>query len=523
MFLWGEAAMTAIYVQNRSLHRILKDMTPEEAFSGKKPNIENLRIFGCQVYSHIPKDKRNKLEPSRKKGIFVGYSDSSKAYRIYIPEQHKIEVSRDVTFNARMAFRKSIEETIEEEEIEEPNEENTEGENNEKDQPDHPMEICENVDPDNIPKNKKRPAWLEATLQDTERIKVPEGTSRKSKRPKRFSSYATYMTKLLDEEPTTFEEAIKKGQWKEAMAEEHQSIMKNEVWEIVHRPKEKSFVASKWVYKIKRAVDGSVDKYKARFVARGFSKKEGEDYDETFAPMARYTSIKAIISLVASMGWNLHQMDVKIAFLNGAIEEEVYIEQPQGFEVHSRDTHVCRLKKALYGLKQAPRAWYARMDSYLTRLGFSKSHADPNLYYRVVNNAHVILLLYVDDLFITGEESLIIQCKKDLASEFDMKDLGLMHYYLGLEVWQKRGEVFLGQGKYAIKILQKFGMMDCKSIDTPMNADIRKVKVPDSNLVDPSLYWQLIGSLMYLVNTQPDICFVVNTLSQFQVEPRQEH
>jgi hypothetical protein len=122
MFLWGEAAMTEIYVQNRSPHRILKDMTPEEAFSGKKPNMENLRIFGCPVYSHIPKDKRNKLEPSGKKGIFVRYSDSSKAYRIYILEQHKIEVSRDVTFNERMAFKKSIEEIIEEEELEEPNE-----------------------------------------------------------------------------------------------------------------------------------------------------------------------------------------------------------------------------------------------------------------------------------------------------------------------------------------------------------------------------------------------------------------
>jgi hypothetical protein len=488
MFLWGEEAMTTIYIQNKIHHRILKDMTPEEAFSGKKPNIENLRIFGCQVYSHIPKDKRNKLEPSRKKGIFVGYSDSSKSYRIYIPEQHKIEVSRDITFNERMAFKKSIEETIEEEEIEEPNEENTEGENNEKDQLDHPMEICENANPDNIPKNKKRPAWLEATLQDVERIKVPEGTSRKTKRLKIFSSYAACMTRILDEEHTTFEEEVKKGQWKEAMAEEHQSIMKNEVWEIVPRPKEKSVVTSKWVYKIKHAADGSVDKYKARFVAKGFSQKEGEDYDETFAPVARYTSIRAIISITASMGWNLHQMDVKTAFLNKDIEEEVYIEQPQGFEVHSRDTHICRLKKDLYGLKQAPRAWYARMDSYLTRLGFSKSHAYPNLYYKVMNNAPVILLLYVDDLFITGEESLIIKCKKDLASEFDMKYLGLMHYYLGLEVWKKRGEVFLGQGKYAIKILQKFGMMDYKSMDTPMNRDIRKVKVPDSNLVDPSLY-----------------------------------
>jgi hypothetical protein len=128
------------------------------------------------------------------------------------------------------------------------------------------------------------------------------------------------------------------------------------------------------------------------------------------------------------------------------------------------------------------------MENYLMRLGFSKSHADPNLYYKVMDNAPVIILIYVDNLFITGEESLIIQCKKELASEFDMKDLGLMHYYLGLEVWQKRGEVFLGQGKYAIKILQKFGMMDCKSMDTPMTTDIRKVKYPDSDLVDPSLY-----------------------------------
>jgi hypothetical protein len=415
--------------------------------------------------------------------------------------------ARDVTFNEKMAFKKSIEENIEEEEIEELNEESTENVNDEKELPDHPMEPCENIDSNIVPKTKKRPAWLESTLQDAERLKVLEGTFRKSKRPKRFSSYATYMTKLLDEEPTTFEEEVQKEQWKEAMTEEHQSIMKNEVWEIVPRPKEKSVVTSKWVYKIKHAANRSVDKYKARFVDRGFSQKEGEDYDETFASVSRYTSIRAIISLVASMGWNLHQMDVKTTFLNGAIEEEVYIEQPQGFEVHSRDTHVCRLKKSLYGLKQAPRAWHARMDNYLTRLGFSKSHADPNLYYKVMDNAPVFLLLYVDDLFITGEESLIVQCKKELASEFDMKDLGLMHYYLGLEVWQKCGEVFLGQGKYAIKIIQKFGMMDCKSMDTPMNADIRKVKVPDSDLVDPSLYRQLIGSLMYLVNTRPDICF----------------
>jgi hypothetical protein len=296
------------------------------------------------------------------------------------------------------------------------------------------MQQCEPIESVIVPKTKKRLVCLEAIIQEEEILKAPSGTFRKRKKPKRFSSYAACMTKLLNEEPTTFEEASQKKQWREAMIEEHQSIMKNDVWEILPRPKEKSVVTSKWVYKIKHAAYRSVEKYKTRFIARGFSQKEGENYDETFALVSRYTYIRSIMSLVASMGWSLHRMDVKTTFLNGAIEEKVYIEQPQGFEVHSRYTHVCRLKKALYGLKQDPRAWYAKIDSYLIRLGFSKSHADPNLYYKVMNNAPIILLLYVDDLLLIGEESLITQSKKELTSEFDMKDFGIMHYYLGLEV-----------------------------------------------------------------------------------------
>jgi hypothetical protein len=163
---------------------------------------------------------------------------------------------------------------------------------------------------------------------------------------------------------------------------------------------------------------------KARFVARGFSQKEGIDYEETFALVARYTSIRTIIALAAKMKWKLHQMDVKTAFLNGVIKEEVWIEQPQGFEVEDRKSHVCKLKKALYGLKQAPRAWYGRIDSFLMSLGFTKSKADSNLCFKVMNDEPVILLLYVDDLFLVGEEKFITECKKKLASEFEMKDLG---------------------------------------------------------------------------------------------------
>jgi hypothetical protein len=203
---------------------------------------------------------------------------------------------------------------------------------------------------------------------------------------------------------------------------------------VVPRPKEKSVVSSKWIYKTKHSANGNVEKYKARFVARGFSQKEGIDY-ETFALVARYTSIRAILAIVAMMKWKVHQMDVKTTFLNGVVKEEVYVEHPQGFETHDRETHVCILKKALYGLKQAPRAWYGRIDSFLMNLGFTKSKADPNLYYKVKDSGPVILLLYVDDLFLTGDKKLITECKRNLASEFEMKDLGMMHYFLGLEVW----------------------------------------------------------------------------------------
>jgi hypothetical protein len=195
-------------------------------------------------------------------------------------------------------------------------------------------------------------------------------------------------------------------------------------------------VSSKWLFKIKHVVDGSIEKHKARLVTRAFSQKQGIEYEETFAPIARYTSIRTIIDLAAKMKWKLHQIDIKTDFLNGVIEEEVYIEKPQGFEVEDRKSHVCKLKKALYGLKQAPRAWYGRIDSFLMSLGFTKSKAYSNLYFKVMNDEPVILLLYVDDLFLTGEENLIIECKKKCASEFEMKYLSLMHYFLGLEVWR---------------------------------------------------------------------------------------
>jgi hypothetical protein len=371
--------------------------------------------------------------------------------------------------------------------------------------------------------HKRNPAWARELIQDGEKYGVPQKTTRQVKRPKPFSSYTALMCDLLEEESTCFEESIQRKEWADAMTEEYQSIIKNEVWEIVPRPKNKYVVSSRCFFKIKHVVDGSIEKYKERFVACGFSQKEGIDYEETFAPVVRYTLIRTIIALAAKMKWKLHQMDMKTVFLNAVIEEEVYIEQPQVFEFEDRKSHVCRLNKALYRLKQAPRAWYGHIDSFLASLGFTKSKADSNLYFKIMKNELVILLLYVDDLFLTGEKNLINECKTRLSSEFEMKDLGLMHYLLGLEVWQSPERIFLNQGKYTVEILKRFDMLECKPMNTPMEAKLKLLVDTSSKLIDPTLYRQIIGSLMYLTNTRLDICFVVNTLSQFLVEPGHVH
>eukprot|EP00253_Pinus_taeda_P031781 PITA_31781 len=275
------------------------------------------------------------------------------------------------------------------------------------------------------------------------------------------------------------------------MVEEYNSIMVNDVWGVVPRPQDRSVVGSRWIYKIRYTAEGSVEKYKAKFVAKGYAQKEGINYEETFASVASYTSIRTMTSLAAQMGWEIHQMDVKTTFLNGVIEEEVYIEQIEGFETHEKKSH---------------------------KMGFVKSDADPNLYYLVVENEPLILVLYVDDLSLTGSSRLIGDCKKNLATEFNMKDLGQMHYFLGLEVWQQKGEIFLGQGRYATEILKRFEMEDCRPMTTPMITNWKKIDALEDKDVDPTLYKQLIGSLMYLVNTRPDICYTVNSLSQFMVE-----
>ena len=229
----------------------------------------------------------------------------------------------------------------------------------------------------------------------------------------------------LPQEPKTFSEAVIDPKWVEAMQEEMASIHKNHTWDLVELPSGKSIVSNKWVYTIKCKADGTPQRYKARLVARGYEQQHGIDYEETFAPVVKWGTIRTLVALAAFQGWKLFHMDVITAFLNGDLEGEVYISQPQGFVLPGQEHLVCRLRKALYGLKQAPRAWYAKIDTYLKNQGFTKAAADSNLYVITHEDKILILVLYVDDLLFTGNCSQWIDWfKSQLKSMFEMSELG---------------------------------------------------------------------------------------------------
>jgi hypothetical protein len=314
MHLSAEATRTTIYVQNTLSHNALGFKILEEMFTRKKPEVSRLKIFGCPLFVHIPKEKRTKLDPSRKKGIFFGYCEVSKAFKIYIPGYHHIEINRDVTFDEYATLKRSrkcqLEEVYEEElvapRVAEPIKEVATTPDDEIPE-DHDMVESQYQEPPCMTiYHKRKPAWAREIIQDTKKYGAPEGTMRQNKKLKPFSSYMDLMCDLVEKEPTCFEEAIQKKEWMDAMTKEYQSNMKNDVWEVVPKPKNKDVVSSKWIYKIKHAADKSIEKHKARFVARGFSQKEAIDYKETFAHVARYTSIRTIIALAAKMKWKLH-------------------------------------------------------------------------------------------------------------------------------------------------------------------------------------------------------------------------
>ena len=235
--------------------------------------------------------------------------------------------------------------------------------------------------------------------------------------------------------PIHFEDAVNENKWIEAMNEEIGAIEKSKTWELVDLPEGKDAIGVKWVYNTKRNSEGKIDRHKARLVVKGYKQQQGKDYDETFAPVARMETVRTALSIAAQHKWKIYQMDVKSTFLNGVLKEEVYVEQPPGYEVEGQEHKVCRMKKALYGLKQAPRAWYNRIDAYLIDNGFEKCDGEPTLYIKENDGKILIVVLYVDDLIFTSNDaSLIADFKAVMKSEFEMTDLGFLIYFLGIEI-----------------------------------------------------------------------------------------
>ncbi|KAM3001281.1 hypothetical protein FF2_037593 [Malus domestica] len=336
----------------------------------------------------------------------------------------------------------------------------------------------------------------------------------------------SFISEIADSlEPTCFRQAASLSHWQHAMQEEYDSLRIQGTWNLVPAPNHRSIIGSKWVYKVKRNPDGTVSRYKARLVAQGFSQEHGVDYSDTFSPVVRHTTVRLILALAAMNKWELKQLDVKNAFLHGELQEEVYMKQPQGFVDSSHPDYVCKLLKSLYGLKQAPSAWNSKFTSYLVTMGFTASVSDTSLFIKTDNNDIIILLLYVDDIILTGscvtKVQLVVQ---ELSSVFDLKDLGKLTYFLGLQIQYKPNEdIFVNQSKYIKDLLHKAGMDSCKPANTPCKPHNQMMMTEGELLSDPSSYRSIIGSLQYLTFTRPDIAFAVNTVCQHMHSPTEVH
>lgn len=326
------------------------------------------------------------------------------------------------------------------------------------------------------------------------------------------------------EEPTNYKHALADPAWTQAMKSEIESIERNNTWNLVELPPGHRPVGLKWVFKLKRDTSGNIIKYKARLVAKGYVQKQGVDYEEVFAPVTRLETVRLLLALAARNGWEIHHLDVKSAFLNGELQETVFVSQPPSFEVRNKEHLVYKLLKALYGLHQAPRAWYARLNRYLESLGFSKCPYEQAVYTKKEGPEVLIIGVYVDDLLVTGTNiSNIQKFKRQMGEEFDMTDLGKLSHYLGMEVSQQLGYIELKQESYAKKLLVRAGMAECRSAKYPMETSIQLDKDEKGKAVDATQFKSIVGGLRYLVHTRPDIAYAVGIVSRYMERPTVLH
>ena len=528
---WGEAIRHSIYILNRLPTRVVSGINPYEAWSGEKPHIEHVRVFGCLAHMKVPSQKVTKLDDRSKPVIHLGKEPGTKAYRLYDPVNKIVHVSRDVIFEERKqwpwkedeeshreqskmftVFGTGTGESLTEENLGTSFDTETDNESN----------------PDSVQNESIHSSSSSVSIAGSEASNEP---------PRNFRSlsevYAnTEEVELEDDElflmgidePVSYGQAVKQQNWKEAMKREMEVVEKNGTWKLTKLPPGHKVIGLKWIFKIKRDTNGEISKYKARIVAKGYVQKQGIDFEEIFAPVTRLETVRLLLALAVNKGWEVHHLDVKTAFLNGEIQEEVYVSQPEGFVQKGKEQLVYKLAKALYGLRQAPRAWYAKLSKCLEELGFERCPYEHGVYTRRSSGEILIIGVYVDDLLITGTSIAVInEFKEQMNKRFEMSDLGKLSHYLGIEVKQSVGCIELKQSAYAKKILEKAGMGDCNPTKYPMDPKENISKDEGGVLVDTTQFKSLVGGLRYLVHTRPDIAFSVGIVSRFMEKPTTMH
>ena len=497
---WCNAIDTSTYILNRILIRPIIGKTPYEIMRGRKPSLDYFRVFGSKCYILNTKDYLTKFDPKSYEGVFLGYSQTSKAYIVLNKETMVVEESLNVTFDETPPPPKTsplVDDDLDEENA-----------------------IVENIKHLDISKDNE-------TLQIGETTNIKESRSHPLENVIGSLNQRTLRSQAQDKsnlfcfvsilEPKNVNDALKDESWIIAMQEELNQFKSNDVWTLVPRPKNVTIIGTKWVFRNKLDENGIVSRNKARLVAQGYNQQEGIDYDETYVPVARLESIRILLAYACALDFKLFQMDVKSAFLNGLINEEVYVAQPPGFIDFEYPEYVYRLKKALYGLKQAPKAWYDRLKAFLLKHEYSMGMVDNTLFTKKKDSNIIIIQIYVDDIIFGSTcQDMCDEFSKIMHDEFEMSMMGELNFFLGLQIKQLDDGIFFNQSKYIKEMLKKFGLEDTKPMKTPMATNTKLTKDEEGESVDSTKYRGMIGSLLYLTASRPDIMFNVCLCARFQ-------
>ncbi|KAJ9542207.1 hypothetical protein OSB04_028713 [Centaurea solstitialis] len=536
---WAEAVNTACYVQNRVHVVKSKGKTPYELFKNKKPFIEQrVRVFNTVSRTIEESDnvKFNEHTPNvhgtGPDWLFDIDSLTNSLNMSNAVDTGPIikEKETDTPFVLFPPSTISPEEKESETEVQEDASEHQEGDKETEETPQLESNV-ENEPGDTRESLSEEPLHLTRTQKNHPASQVigdvasPMITRKKSREAGYVNTHSGMLSCFLSQnEPKKVLDAMKDPSWIEAMQEELLQFVLQHVWDLVDLSKGHRVIGTKWIFRNKTDERGIVIKNKARLVAQGYTQEEGIDYDDVFAPVARIEAIRLFLAFASYKGFKVYQMDVKSAFLYGTIDEEVYVYQPPGFEDPKYPDRVCKLRKALYGLHQAHRAWYDTLSSYLLENKFERGVIDKTLFIKRTKTDMLLVQIYVDDIiFGSTKEDMCKEFEELMHKKFKMSSMGELTFFLGLQVKQKKDGIFINQSKYVATMLQKFGMNDAKPASTPMETHKHLTADVEGEEVDVHQYRSMIGSLMYLTASRPDIMFVVCVCARFQVRPKESH